>query len=107
MTGQPYTTLATTLHTSWHQLTCKTLPPSRPKSLAVFSSCLFRAAIAQCCKKKNQRRVLYRTESRIRDVHLFTAKDETLLCWWDALLLFNAFLDALDLVCLFDIQLDL
>lgn len=44
---------------------------------------------------------------RLFVVHLFTAKDETLLCWWDALLLFNAFLDALDLVCLFDIQLDL
>lgn len=41
------------------------------------------------------------------DVHLFTAKDETLLCWRDALFLLDAFLDALDLVCLFDIEFDL
>ena len=41
------------------------------------------------------------------DVHLLTAKDETLLCWRDALFLLDTFLDALDLVCLFDIEFDL
>mgnify|MGYP006921747409 CR=1 FL=1 len=38
---------------------------------------------------------------------MLPAKDESLLCWWDALLLLDALLDALDLVRLLDIQLDL
>jgi hypothetical protein len=40
------------------------------------------------------------------DVHLLSTVDEPLLCWWDALLLFDALLDLRHLVVRFDIELD-
>ena len=39
--------------------------------------------------------------------HLLSTKDETLLCWWDALLLLDSLLDSLDLVRLLNVELDL
>lgn len=45
-------------------------------------------------------------ESR-RGSHLLSTKDETLLCWWDAFLLLDSLLDALDLVRLLNVELDL
>jgi hypothetical protein len=38
---------------------------------------------------------------------LFAAKDQSLLRWWDALLLFDAFLDLADLVVRLDVEFDL
>lgn len=58
-------------------------------------------------QRKSKGDVRARLIVRKRCLHLLSTEDKALLCWWDAFFFLDTLFDALNLVGLFDIQLDL